>query len=236
MDAELIFRIANSMALAGWLALLASPLAPRLAQAVSGLAIPLLLAVAYSGLIMAFWSSGQGGFDSLAHVAQLFQSRQLLLAGWVHYLAFDLFVGAWIAETGEPLESLPSAAPAPQRFEPGAVAQMFGTGPTGHGNAMSDMFVATLYAALITEVACVSGDLIGDVIRLGDDVLGVLSDRERRDSHTVVSDVVGDDWSAAFTGFADREYDDEDGGFTTAEEWQRHIVDTVRAMQARRAA
>lgn len=99
MDAELIFRIANSMALAGWLALLASPLAPRLAQAVSGLAIPLLLAVAYSGLIMAFWSSGQGGFDSLAHVAQLFQSRQLLLAGWIHYLAFDLFVGAWIVRS-----------------------------------------------------------------------------------------------------------------------------------------
>jgi hypothetical protein len=96
--------------------------------------------------------------------------------------------------------------------------------------------VATLYAALITEVARVSGDLIGDVIRLGDDVLGVLSDRERRDSHTIVRDVVGDDWAAAFSGFAEREYDDEDGEFTTAEEWQRHIVDTVLAMQARRAA
>jgi hypothetical protein len=96
--------------------------------------------------------------------------------------------------------------------------------------------VATLYAALINQVARVSGDLIGDVIRLGDDVLGVLSDRERRDSQTIVRDVVGDDWAAAFSGFAEREYDDEDGGFTTAEEWQRHIVDTVRAMQARRAA
>jgi hypothetical protein len=96
--------------------------------------------------------------------------------------------------------------------------------------------VATLYAALINEVARVSGELIGDVIRLGDDVLGVLSDRERRDSYTIVRDVVGDDWAAAFAGFAEREYDDEDGSFTTAEEWQRHIVDTVRAMQARRAA
>jgi hypothetical protein len=96
--------------------------------------------------------------------------------------------------------------------------------------------VATLYAALINEVARVSGDLIGDMIRLGDDVLGVLSDRERRDSHPLIRDVVGDDWVAAFAGFAEREYDDEDGGFTTTEEWQRHIVDTVRAMQARRAA
>lgn len=96
--------------------------------------------------------------------------------------------------------------------------------------------VATLYAALITEVARVSGELIGDVIRLGDDVLGVLADRERRDSYTVVRDVVGDDWAAAFSGFAERECDAEDGGYTTAKDWQRHIVDTVRAMQARRAA
>ena len=32
-------------------------------------------------------------------------------------------------------------------FAPGVVAQMFVTGPTTAGNAMSDMFVATLYAA-----------------------------------------------------------------------------------------
>ena len=37
----------------------------------------------------------QGGFSSLAGVAQLFENRWLLLAGWVHYLAFDLFIGAW---------------------------------------------------------------------------------------------------------------------------------------------
>jgi len=96
MDVELIFGIANMVAIAGWLVLLASPWLPRIAHYVSGLAIPLLLAVAYSSLIMAFWSGGQGGFDSLEHVSQLFQSRELLLAGWIHYLAFDLFVGVWI--------------------------------------------------------------------------------------------------------------------------------------------
>jgi hypothetical protein len=99
MDVDLIFRIASSVAAAGWLVLLASPFAPKVARTISGLAIPLLLAVAYSGLIMGFWSSGQGGFDSLDHVAQLFQSPQLLLAGWIHYLAFDLFVGAWIVRS-----------------------------------------------------------------------------------------------------------------------------------------
>ncbi|MDN5927980.1 MAG: DUF4281 domain-containing protein [Hyphomicrobiales bacterium] len=96
MDAETIFRIVNSVAIAGWLALLASPFIPRVAHYVSAVAIPLLLAVVYSSLIMAFWSSGQGGFDSLEHVAELFGNPKLLLAGWIHYLAFDLFVGAWI--------------------------------------------------------------------------------------------------------------------------------------------
>jgi hypothetical protein len=96
MDAETIFRIANSVAVVGWLVLLASPFMPKIAHYVSAVAVPLLLAVVYSSLIMAFWSGGQGGFDSLEHVAKLFRSPELLLAGWIHYLAFDLFVGAWI--------------------------------------------------------------------------------------------------------------------------------------------
>ncbi|HEX7323781.1 MAG TPA: cardiolipin synthase [Rhodanobacteraceae bacterium] len=58
-----------------------------------------------------------------------------------------LFLTAWIAETGEPIAALPAAAPAPTRFAGGAIAAMFGTGPTTHGNAMSDVFVACMYAA-----------------------------------------------------------------------------------------
>ena len=38
---------------------------------------------------------------SLAAVRQLFSGDWTLLAGWVHYLAFDLFVGAWIAAETE---------------------------------------------------------------------------------------------------------------------------------------
>ena len=91
-----MFSLANLVALAGWLVLLASPFVPRLADRVAGLAIPALLAVVYCGLVLAFWFSAKGGFDSLDHVAALFQTRELLLAGWIHYLAFDLFVGAWI--------------------------------------------------------------------------------------------------------------------------------------------
>ena len=58
-----------------------------------------------------------------------------------------LFLCTWIAETGEPLEGLAAAEPAPERFQPGAIAQMNGTGPTTHGNAMSDSFASAIYAA-----------------------------------------------------------------------------------------
>lgn len=99
MSPDSIFPIANMTAVAGWVALLASPFIPRLSDAIASSAIPLLLSVAYAGLILAFWNGAEGGFDTLANVELLFQTREMLLAGWLHYLAFDLFVGAWIART-----------------------------------------------------------------------------------------------------------------------------------------
>jgi hypothetical protein len=61
--------------------------------------VPGALAVVYSGLILAYWTRAEGGFGSLDEVAALFRTRELLLAGWLHYLAFDLFVGAWEVRT-----------------------------------------------------------------------------------------------------------------------------------------
>ena len=69
----------------------------RVAQRiVHALWIPLLLGVVY---ILAFAlnpdTSEGGSFSSLQGVMQLFTSPFAVLAGWVHYLVFDLFVGAW---------------------------------------------------------------------------------------------------------------------------------------------
>jgi len=100
---EEIFGIANGLALAGWVALLAAPLLPRAKAAiwqVTGLVLPTLFAAAYIGLLASSWSSG-AGLGSLAEVQALFAVPGLLVAGWLHYLAFDLFVGTWIARDGE---------------------------------------------------------------------------------------------------------------------------------------
>jgi hypothetical protein len=99
MSPDALFEVANPIALAGWIALIFSPLAPRALGLLGGTAIPIVLSGGYAAIVLAHWASGEGGFDSLKSVEQLFQSRWLLLAGWVHYLAFDLLLGAWQVRT-----------------------------------------------------------------------------------------------------------------------------------------
>lgn len=99
MTPDQLFQLANPLALLGWLVLLAAPLAPRAAQAVAAAAIPLLLSLAYAGLVLAFWWQAPGGFGSLPEVQALFTHPHIALAGWLHYLAFDLFLGAWQVRT-----------------------------------------------------------------------------------------------------------------------------------------
>ena len=95
MNLNAIFQLCTVAALAGWLVLLIAPIAPTFADRISGLLVPVLLAVVYSGLMLAFWSRAEGGFDNLPDVMRLFTKPEIALAGWIHYLAFDLFVGSW---------------------------------------------------------------------------------------------------------------------------------------------
>lgn len=99
MTPDLLFQLANPLALLGWLALAFSPWSSRVAQMAAAVVIPLVLSVGYAAVVLVHWSSGNGNFNSLNGVAALFENRWLLLAGWVHYLAFDLLVGAWEART-----------------------------------------------------------------------------------------------------------------------------------------
>ncbi len=99
MTPDSLFQIANPLALVGWLALVFAPLSPRWSDRVAGLAIPLMLSIGYAALVLVYWSRAPGGFASLPDVMKLFTTPGVALAGWVHYLAFDLFVGAWITRT-----------------------------------------------------------------------------------------------------------------------------------------
>lgn len=103
MNAETLFSVCNSVALAGWLLLIFLPRWRWTARLVLSGVIPLLLSAVYLVLIILFFGRGEGGFGSLAEVARLFQQPFVLLAGWVHYLAFDLFVGSWEVRDGQKL-------------------------------------------------------------------------------------------------------------------------------------
>jgi hypothetical protein len=105
---DTLYIVANSVAFIGWLFLLASPWIPRVADMIAGIAIPLLLAVAYAVLMFFFVDLSAGGFDTLANLMKLFGRPEAVLVGWLHYLAFDLFIGSWQVETAR-REGIPFA-------------------------------------------------------------------------------------------------------------------------------
>jgi ABA DEFICIENT 4-like len=94
MTAEQLFSILNLMALVAWLPLVFLPRV-RWATTVLPVVMPALLAVVYVALVVATLPWSEGGFSSLAGVNTLFANPWVLLAGWTHYLAFDLFIGGW---------------------------------------------------------------------------------------------------------------------------------------------
>jgi hypothetical protein len=94
MPLESVFSLASMTAVAGWLLLVILPKSP-IARIASGVVIPLILSAGYLTLIAMHFKGADGGFGSLADVATLFGKQEMLLAGWIHYLAFDLFIGAW---------------------------------------------------------------------------------------------------------------------------------------------
>lgn len=103
LSTESLFSVASSAALLGWIILIFLPRRFALLFAVPKLVIPFGLGLLYAGLILPNIYTGEGGFGSLDEVKKLFAKDELLLAGWIHYLAFDLFIGAWIAQQADRL-------------------------------------------------------------------------------------------------------------------------------------
>ncbi|MEP7117461.1 MAG: ABA4-like family protein [Acidobacteriota bacterium] len=91
---ESIFTACSTLAMLGWAALIFRP-RHRQAHLLAAVVIPFAIGVVYLVLIARHFGRSAGGFGSLSDVALLFSNPAMLLAGWVHYLAFDLFIGAW---------------------------------------------------------------------------------------------------------------------------------------------
>lgn len=91
-----LFTLSGAVALPCWLLLLVAP-RWRVSQLLATFVAPLLIAALYLLLLVSHKVPTGSGFGSLSQVSVLFQSPFALLAGWIHYIAFDLFTGAWQA-------------------------------------------------------------------------------------------------------------------------------------------
>ncbi len=105
MTASQAFSTFNMLALVCWLALVAGVVLrrPFLRDKLAGTWVPIMLSGAYTVLMIFFFGKAEGGFDTLENVQRLFTSPWVAVAGWVHYLAFDLFMGSRIARETETL-------------------------------------------------------------------------------------------------------------------------------------
>lgn len=99
---DLIFSIANWLVLPGWAALLLAPvnrpLMLFLARMAAACAAGLYVVLIARGVALGPGLPEGAGFGSLDAVAALLSTRAAILGGWVHFLAFDLFVASWQAE------------------------------------------------------------------------------------------------------------------------------------------
>jgi len=95
---DVLFSLANPVALLGWALLVLAPRWRVTQRLVLSGALPLVLAGCYALLIGSHYLGAhaqEGGFSTLTDVAALFRNPWALLAGWVHYLCFDLCLGIW---------------------------------------------------------------------------------------------------------------------------------------------
>ena len=95
MTYDSIYMVCNGLAIAGWSLLIILPRWKWSQRLISAVLIPLLLGGVYFYLFMLHRGSVEGSFQSLQALQLLMTNPGFLVAGWVHYLCFDLFIGAW---------------------------------------------------------------------------------------------------------------------------------------------
>lgn len=109
---QTVFSVANILAMIAWVILIALPRRPLSLAAVLYLGVGLLsltYTVGIVGLMGGFFdpvgpADAQVDFTTMEGVQSIFASQGGTTIGWVHYLAFDLFVGLWIARDADAKE------------------------------------------------------------------------------------------------------------------------------------
>ncbi len=108
MSDNTVYLFANCLALAGWFFLFLSAFTSLKVHWLAGRAVPVALAILYCAFMASLLPFKGGSFGSLESLTSLFAQPEIALVGWIHYLAFDLFIGGWQVETAK-REILPSS-------------------------------------------------------------------------------------------------------------------------------
>jgi len=101
MTPAIVFSIANMLVLPQWALLIFLPKWKGTQWLIKNPVIPAALAIIYLIYVASIFGVEGGGFGSLEEVKVLFGVDEAVLAGWVHYLAFDLLIGSWIVKDSQ---------------------------------------------------------------------------------------------------------------------------------------
>lgn len=100
MMAQGLFQVTNTLAFLAWIALVLFPGRKAVSGVLCAVVVPGVLALAYAGVIgwrLAVNGPPQGDVTTLAGLRDAFGDDWVFAAAWIHYLVFDMVVGAWIA-------------------------------------------------------------------------------------------------------------------------------------------
>lgn len=109
---QTLFTLTNGIAFVAWIVLIFAPRRPLVLTLILHAGVG-LLCLAYTAMLVALlagWAD-PGRVDpasspslldySVQGIRRLFQSDGVVVLGWTHYLALDLFTGLWIGRDGD---------------------------------------------------------------------------------------------------------------------------------------
>ena len=96
-----LFILTNAIAFAGWAMLAFLPRKPMVMASILFFGVGLLCLVYAAMFAVQATAIVSGDFTSIEGIRSLFATDGGIVLGWTHYLAFDLFIGQWIARDAD---------------------------------------------------------------------------------------------------------------------------------------
>jgi hypothetical protein len=104
LSPDAMYTLLNMSVLPFWALLIFLPFFKLTDTIVHSVLAPIVLGVTYAWLLATALSGAMpegAGFGTLDALMKAFSVKQAVVAGWAHYLVFDLFIGAWEARDAQ---------------------------------------------------------------------------------------------------------------------------------------